>query len=140
MVEIERSVVVRLPAARVYEQWTQFESYPAFMDRIWSVQQFGDAHLRVGAGARGGEKRWDVELVALVPERKLAWRRTGDGPGAQGWLVFRPLDDRTTRVDAHLEVDDTVDRGFLDSLVARTLGRFRMFVESRGAVTAEHSS
>jgi uncharacterized membrane protein len=136
MVEIERFIVVELPVSTVYSQWTQFESYPAFMPEVRSVQAFGENRLHFTVFTGGVERRWDVDLVAQIPDRKLSWRCVS-GPENRGWLLFEPLDADSTRIDVYmvhqLEPGHPFGAQQLDRAVRRVLARFAAFVESRGA-------
>jgi uncharacterized membrane protein len=45
MSTIEQSVEVEAPLSTVYNQWTQFEEFPRFMQRVEEVRQLDDTHL-----------------------------------------------------------------------------------------------
>jgi len=52
MSRIEESIDVEVPVRVAYDQWTQFESFPSFMDGVESVTQTDSTHHHWGA--RGG--------------------------------------------------------------------------------------
>jgi uncharacterized membrane protein len=42
MAEYETSLVVQAPLEEVYNQWTQFEEFPRFMEGVEEVRQLDD--------------------------------------------------------------------------------------------------
>ena len=45
MSTIERSIEVQAPLRTVYNQWTQFEEFPRFMEGVDEVRQLDDTHI-----------------------------------------------------------------------------------------------
>ncbi|HSS61849.1 MAG TPA: SRPBCC family protein [Candidatus Limnocylindrales bacterium] len=137
MAHVEKSIIVNVPVHSAYDQWTQFESFPQFMDGVKEVRQEGDTHLHWKADINGKKEEWDADIVEQVPDRRIAWRSTSGAPNA-GTVSFKPLSDATTEVMLHLEaepqsmtekVGDAL--GFLDRQVKADLDRFKEFIESR---------
>jgi uncharacterized membrane protein len=75
MVEIEKSIVVGAFLWDVYNQWTQFEDFPRFMEGVLEVRQLDDKRLHWRAKVAGVEKEWHAEIVAQVPHRRVAGAR-----------------------------------------------------------------
>ena len=56
MSEIIESIEVDVPVRTAYDQWTQFEEFPRFMDGVESVAQVDNTTLEFNhAGRRHGE-------------------------------------------------------------------------------------
>jgi uncharacterized membrane protein len=141
MSNIERSVDVDVPVRTVYNQWTQFEEFPRFMEGVTRVTQMGDRHLRWEAEVGGKAKAWDAEITEQIPDERVAWKSTSGARNA-GVVTFHRLNDRQTRVMLQLDYDpegmvenvgDAV--GVVSSRVAKDLERFKEFIESRSVET-----
>src|SRR4029077_20393354 len=78
MPRIEDSIEVQVPVARAYNQWTQFEEFPKFMEGIQSVQQLDATHVHWGGESRGGSRQWTTEIAEQQPDERIAWK-TIDG-------------------------------------------------------------
>jgi uncharacterized membrane protein len=135
------SIDVKAPVSTVYNQWTQFESFPRFMEGVKSVVQTDDTHLRWHAEVAGSDETWDAEITEQHPDERIAWRSTSGAPNA-GVVTFHRLDDETTRVTLQMDVEPEgmvenvgTALGFLDRRVKGDLERFRDFIEARGAET-----
>ncbi len=74
METVEKSVEVNVPVDTAYNQWTQFEDFPAFMEGIKEVRQLDDTHLHWRAEVAGKEKEWDAEITEQIPDDRIAWR------------------------------------------------------------------
>ena len=96
MERIEKMVEVDLPVRTVYNQWTQFEEFPRFMDGVKEVKQLDDTHVRWHAEIFGKDKQWDAEITEQVPDQKIGWKSiSGDAPNA-GTVRFESIGpDRT---------------------------------------------
>lgn len=141
MSTIEKSIDVKVPVRTAYNQWTQFEEFPRFMEGIENVRQIDDTHLHFVANVGGKRKEWDAEITEQVPDQRIAWRDTAGAPNA-GVVTFHRLAPETTRVMLQLEYDpqgfienagDLV--GVVSSRVNGDLERFKSFIESRGNET-----
>src|SRR5437868_4783220 len=97
METIEKTVEVEAPVAKVYNQWTQFEEFPHFMEGVEQVKQLDDKHLHWVAKVGGKQKEWDAEILEQVPDQRIAWRSTTGAPNS-GIVHFRPKDDDHTVV------------------------------------------
>jgi uncharacterized membrane protein len=138
---IEKSIDVEVPVRTAYNQWTQFESFPRFMEGVESVRQVDDRHLHWKASVGGKTLEWDAEISEQIPDKRIAWHSTTGAPNA-GVVTFHRLTDDTTRVMLQLDyepqgvVENVGD--FLGVMSGRTEGdleRFKDFIEERGIET-----
>jgi uncharacterized membrane protein len=139
MSTVEKSVDVNVPVSTAYNQWTQFEEFPRFMEGVKSVTQTDDTHLRWVAEIGGKEKEWDAEISEQSPDQRIAWHSTSGARNA-GVVTFHRLDENTTRVTLQMDVDPEgiVENvgdflGILDGRVEGDMERFKEFIESRGS-------
>ncbi len=141
MARVEKSIEIDRPLRMVYDQWTQFEDFPRFMEGVVEVEQLDDKTLRWKAKIAGKTEEWDAEIVQQIPDQSIAWRHTR-GAVNSGVVSFMPLDGDRCRVTLALEYDP---KGFVEKLgevlgvvsrrVAGDLERFKRFVEERGSET-----
>ena len=141
MATVEKSIEVNVPVRTAYNQWTQFEEFPRFMEGVKSVQQIDDAHLRWNAQIGGKEEQWEAEITSQVPDQRVAWRST-TGIQNAGIVTFHPVGEGRTRVDLRIEYepDGVIESvgnalGVVDGRVEGDLERFKEFIESRGTET-----
>ena len=141
MAKIEKDIVVNVPVSTAYNQWTQFESFPEFMEGVKEVVQLDEKRLRWNADIAGKNQEWEAEITDQVPDRHIAWRSVTGSMNA-GSVIFQPAGDGQTKVALELtyEPDETVEKvgdalGFFERRVSGDLGRFKKFIESRGAPT-----
>ena len=134
---VEKSIEVEAPVNKVYNQWTQFEDFPKFMQGIEQVQQLDDKRLHWIAEIAGKRKEWDAEIFEQVPDQKIAWRSTSGAPNA-GIISFRPIADNRTHVTVRMEYDPegVVENvgaalGAVGTRVEGDLKRFCDFIQSR---------
>jgi uncharacterized membrane protein len=138
MSTIEKSIDVEVPVRTAYNQWTQFESFPRFMEGVESVRQLDDTHLHWKASIGGKTLEWDAEISEQIPDKRIAWHSLQGAKNA-GVVTFHRLADDRTRVMLQLDyepegfVENVGD--FLGVLSGRTEGdleRFKDFIEERG--------
>jgi uncharacterized membrane protein len=141
MASVIQSVDVKVPIRTAYNQWTQFEEFPRFMEGVKTVRQIDDTHLRWVAEIAGVEKTWVAEITEQHPDERVAWHATSGAENA-GVVTFHRLDDETTRITLQLDVepDGVVENvgtalGFLERRVEGDLQRFKDYIESRGIET-----
>jgi uncharacterized membrane protein len=139
MASVVESIDVKVPVGTAYNQWTQFEEFPRFMEGVKSVRQIDDTHLRWVAEVGGVEKEWDAEISEQHPDERVAWRATSGAENA-GVVTFHRIDNETTRVTLQMDVDPEgpvenigTALGFLERRVEGDLERFREYLERRGA-------
>jgi uncharacterized membrane protein len=141
MPSIQKDIVVDLPVRVVYDQWTQFESFPKFMEGVKDVVQLDEKTLRWHASVAGKDEEWEAEIVEQMPDRHVAWRSTVGTPNA-GSVMFESLGPERTRVSLELtyETLDAAERfgdalGVLERRVEGDLKRFKSFIEQIQAPT-----
>jgi uncharacterized membrane protein len=135
---IEQSVEVSVPISTAYNQWTQFEEFPSFMDGVERVEQKDDRHLHWIAEFGGERHEWDAEITEQSPEERVAWRNV-DGKDNAGVVTFHQVDDDTTRIMVQMDwapegLKEKVGAalGADDRRVQGDLQRFKELIESRG--------
>ncbi|MGI8657859.1 MAG: SRPBCC family protein [Candidatus Limnocylindria bacterium] len=141
MASVVESIDVNVPVGTAYNQWTQFDEFPHFMEGVKSVIQTDDTHLHWVAEVGGQEKEWDAEVTEQLPDERVAWNAT-DGAENAGVVTFHRLDDETSRVTLQLDADPEglvenvgAALGFLDRRVKGDLEKFKEFIETRGGET-----
>ena len=141
MSTIEQSIDVRVPVSTAYNQWTQFEEFPKFMDGVERVVQQDDTRLHWVAEIAGQKREWDSKITEQNPDERIAWT-SPSGTGNAGVVTFHRLDDVTTRVMLQMEVypSDWTEKigdaaGFVRRQVKQDLENFKEFIEGRGVET-----
>ncbi len=141
MATIEKSIEVSVPVRTAYNQWTQFEEFPRFMEGVKSVRQMDDTRLHWCAEIGGKEEEWDAEIAEQTPDQRVAWRSTTGARNA-GVVTFHHLGDNKTRVMLQMEYDpegiteNVGDKlGFVGRRVQGDLERFKELIEERGTET-----
>ncbi len=140
---ITKTIDVRVPVATVYNQWTQFEEFPKFMEGVEQVTQLDDKRLHWKANIGGKEKEWDAEIFEQVPDKRIAWRSMS-GAKNSGEVSFESIDAASTRITLRLSyqpegaLEKTGDAlGLVSGKVEGDLKRFKEFIEARGQETGE---
>ncbi len=67
MSTIVESIDVAVPVRTAYDQWTQFEEFPHFMEGVKSVKQLDDTTLEWTAEIAGVERSWTAEITDQEP-------------------------------------------------------------------------
>jgi uncharacterized membrane protein len=137
MSTIARAVDVDVPVSTAYNQWTQFEQFPLFMEGVERVQQLDDRHLDWTAEIGGVRRRWQAEIVEQIPDERIAWHSTS-GTKHAGRVTFHPIGLDRCRVDLQMayEPDGPAETladwlGVVTSRIERDLQRFKTFIEHR---------
>jgi uncharacterized membrane protein len=141
MERIKKSIEVDRPLSQVYNQWTQFEEFPRFMEGIKQVRQLDDKRLHWLAEIGGKEKQWTAKITEQIPDDRIAWQSEA-GEYTSGLVDFAKLGPDRTRVTLELSYDP---KGFIENagdaigLVSRRiendLEHFKEFIENRGGET-----
>ena len=141
MSTVEESIEINVPVRTAYDQWTQFETFPQFMEGVTAVQQLDDTHLHWVADIGGVHREWDAEITEQHPDERVAWRAR-DGADNAGVVTFHKLTDTKTKVMLQLEFDPegftevAGDKlGFVKRRAVGDLERFKTFIEGRGSET-----
>ena len=141
MSRITEEIEVDVPVRVAYDQWTQFESFPKFMEGMDRVVQLDDKTLEWTASIAGKTKHWRAEITEQRPDDVIAWRST-EGAQNDGAVHFESLGPDRTRIGLQLDVEPegVVEKagealGIVERRVRGDLERFREFVEARGQAT-----
>ncbi|HEX6726491.1 MAG TPA: SRPBCC family protein [Nitrospira sp.] len=138
---IEKAIDVNVPVHTAYNQWTQFEDFPRFMEGVVQVQQKGDNHLHWKASIGGKEQEWDAEITEQIPDQCIAWK-SQRGAQNSGMVTFAPLSAAKAKINLRIEYEpegmlekagDAV--GVVSQRVEGDLERSKEFIESRGQET-----
>jgi uncharacterized membrane protein len=138
---IEKSVDLNVPVRTAYNQWTQFEEFPRFMEGVESVKHLDDTTLLWVANVGGERKEWRARITEQVPDHHISWRSEG-GDFTSGMVSFQALGPDKTRVTVRLNYEP---KGVTEKLgdmlgmgsrrVEGDLERFKDFIESKGHET-----
>jgi uncharacterized membrane protein len=138
MSRITEEIEVDVPIGVAYDQWTQFESFPKFMEGVDRVVQLDDRTLEWTATIAGTTKHWRAEISEQRPDEVIAWRST-EGARNDGAVHFESLGPERTRIVLQLDVEPEglVEKagdalGVVERRVRGDLGRFRDYIEARG--------
>ena len=141
MASVSESIDVDVPVSTAYNQWTQFEDFPKFMEGVESVTQLDDTHLRWVAEIGGQRHEWQAEITQQEPDRTVAWRSV-DGKDNSGTVTFQQLEPNRTRVNVEMSYEPEGLKeqlgsavGIDDRRVKGDLKRFKELIESRGVET-----
>jgi len=134
---IKKSIEVDRPLSDVYNQWTQFEEFPRFMEGVKEVRQLDDQRLHWRADIGGKEKEWTAKIIEQIPDDRIAWQ-SQSGEYTSGQVDFARLGPDRTRVVLEISYDpkgfvenigDAV--GFVSRRVETDLEHFKEFIENR---------
>lgn len=141
MVQIIETVDVDVPVSIAYNEWTQFESFPRFLDEVVSVRQLDDTHTHWTVNVGGAERSFDAEITEQHPDERVAWHSTGGDTHHAGAITFHKLTDTSTRITAQI---DWEPEGLLEKAgalvgagshaVKKDLQNFKELIEARGDV------
>ena len=141
MTTVEKYVDVNVPLRAAYDQWTQFESFPKFMEGVQRVDQLDDRRMHWCVEIGGKTEEYDAQITEQIPDQRIAWRSTS-GPKNSGLVSFHPLAAHQTRVMLQMEyepegiVENVGDKlGVVSMRLQGDLNRFKKFIESRGVET-----
>src|SRR5688572_20481864 len=141
MSRVEASIDVDVPVSTAYNQWTQFEEFPRFMEGVKQVRQLDDKTLEWTAEIAGNEETWRAEIDEQTPDQRIAWHST-DGASNAGVVTFHRLDEGKSRVMLQLDFDPEgpiqnlgTALGVPQRRIEGDLERFKEFIESRGTET-----
>lgn len=143
MHSIEKSVDVEVPVSTAYNQWTQFEQFPTFMEGVKEVRQLDAQRLSWKANVAGKDVEWTAEIVEQVPDQRIAWRSL-DGAQNSGVVTFATVGASRARITLRLEYRPSgiaessgSALGLVSARVQGDLERFKTFIEERGTETGQ---
>jgi uncharacterized membrane protein len=136
MSRVVQSTEVLIPAHIAYRQWTDFESFPAFMYGVDSVAPLDATSHRWAIRIGGVSRTFDSQITEQKPDERVAWRSVSADVRHSGVVTLEHVDDSTTRVTTEIEWEpnDLVERaavaaGVVDYQIGVDLCRFKSFVE-----------
>ncbi|MFI5483741.1 SRPBCC family protein [Streptomyces rubiginosohelvolus] len=142
MSQVEESIEVNVPVSAAYNQWTQFESFPQFMEGVERIEQRTQTLTHWKTKIAGVEREFDAEITEQIPDERVAWTSVGGEAKQAGVVTFHYIDDTTTKIMLQLDHDpeglaETVgDKfGFVKRQATGDLKRFKQFIEARGTET-----
>jgi uncharacterized membrane protein len=146
MPKIQDSIEVQVPVQQAYNQWTQFEDFPTFMEGIQSVQQLDDTHVHWVAEIRGETREWTTEITEQQPDERVAWKTIDGEVKNDGVVSFEQIARDQTRVNVQMDVEgeSTAENvagdllGVVKSQVRGDLERFKQLIESRDEATGAY--
>lgn len=137
MTSVQETLEIDVPVRQAYDQWTQFESFPNYMEGIEEVQQLSDTEARFRGKVGGVERTWTARIVEQVPDERIQWRSIDGAPNG-GTVLFEPLDGKRTKVTLMLDYEPqgAVEKagdamGLLKHRVKSDLKNFKIYIEER---------
>ena len=139
MSQVIETIDVNVPVRSAYNQWTQFESFPHFLDYVEEIKQLDETHTHWKVKIAGAEREFDAEITEQHPDERVAWNSVGGEENHAGVVTFHKLSDDTSRVTVQL--DWSAD-GFLEKVgsvfgvdshvIKKDLQNFKAFIEAQG--------
>jgi len=135
---LDEAIEVDVPVSTAYNQWTQFEDFPLFMEGVDHVQQLDDTRLHWAATVAGKKAEWDAKILEQHPDRQISWI-SEDGKKTRGTVSFEPRGEGKTlvRLSMSYQADPVEQIGSVAGLDSRRvkgdLDRFKELIEARGA-------
>ncbi|MEU8651484.1 SRPBCC family protein [Streptomyces sp. NPDC048737] len=140
MSRVKETVEVDVPVRTAYNQWTQFEQFPRFMEGVEEVRQLDDRHNHWTTKIGGTRREFDTEIVDQLADERITWRTTSGDTQQRGTVRFERLDDTHTRVELVMDIEPSgmVEKaadvlGTIDRRVKGDMKRFKQYVEERGS-------
>ncbi|HEX8626565.1 MAG TPA: SRPBCC family protein [Catenuloplanes sp.] len=140
MGSVTESIDVAVPVRTAYNQWTQFEEFPRFMEGVTEIRQLSDTMTHWKTKIAGVEREFDAQITEQLPDERVAWTATS-GTKQAGVVTFHRLDETHTRVTAQMDIEpegiaeQAGDKlGVIDRKVKGDMKRFKEFIESRGGI------
>jgi uncharacterized membrane protein len=141
MAKVDSTIEVDVPVSTAYNQWTQFEEFPRFMEGVREVRQMDDTRLYWQAEIGGETKEWYAHIIRQEPDRVLAWESEG-GVKNDGTVIFKSIDANRTEIELHMDYEPEGMKeqvgsmlGVVSRRVEGDLKRFKEFIETRGSET-----
>jgi len=122
-----RSIVVKVPVERAYQQWARVEDLPKFITPLQSVRRMDDTQFSYTWGPNGEEHQGALHIVLQIPCRRIAWRILSN-PLMSGVVSFDRRSKQETEVT--LKIHSVCDPLNLSLRLEEYLGNFKRLVES----------
>ncbi|MGP3923351.1 SRPBCC family protein [Streptomyces sp. 8N616] len=98
VVNIVEQIDVGIPVSAAYDQWTQFEEFPAFMKKVEHVEQESDTEVAWKAQIFLSHRKWQSTILEQVPDELIVWRSKADKGHVDGAVTFHELAPNLTRI------------------------------------------
>lgn len=142
MTQILESIDVDVPVSTAYNQWTQFEDFPKFLDFVESITQIDDTTMHWKIKIGGAEREFDAKVTEQHPDERVAWNSTGGDENHAGVVTFHKISDTSSRVTVQIDWEPTgllekagAALGVDDRAIKKDLHNFKEFIESQGTAT-----
>lgn len=139
MSTIEQSIEVSVPVSTAYNQWTQFETFPQFMEGVDRIDQVSDTMTHWVTSIGGVEREFDAKITEQQPDERVAWTSV-DEPRQAGVVTFHQVSPDTTKVMVQMDfepeglLETAGDKlGVVKHRVKGDLERFKDFIENRSS-------
>jgi uncharacterized membrane protein len=114
MAFIDDTIEVDADIRTVYDAWTSFEDFPAFMEVVERVDLVPDDSLHWVALVEDDIVEWDADVVEHITDQSVAWQAV-DGRET-GKVTFEKLGADKTSVHYELEYDPKAWEGKADAV------------------------
>jgi hypothetical protein len=122
MQRTEKVIEINAPVERVFDFFSDFESFPRWMRNIKDVRYSGHRYTRWTADAPfGSSVEWEAETTRFEPDHRIAWRTVRGDVYTEGEVTFEGTRRGTTRLRIMLGYDPPAGR--LGALVASLFGK-----------------
>ena len=122
MQRTEKIIEIDAPVERVFDFFSDFESFPRWMRNIKEVRYSGRRYTRWTADAPfGSSVEWEAETTSFEPDHRIAWRTVRGDVYTEGEVIFEETRRGTTRMRVVLGYDPPAGR--LGTLVASLFGK-----------------
>ncbi len=146
MSTVEQTIDVHVPVRTAYDQWTQFERFPEFMEDVDRIEQLDDTMVRWHISMAGVERTFDTKITEQTPDQRIAWTTLPDAQTVHaGVVTFHRIDEGQTRVTLQMDVEPTgaVEKvgdalGLMEANIKRDLSSFKDYIEERGIETGAY--
>jgi uncharacterized membrane protein len=140
MSRIQETLELEVPVSTAYNQWTQFEDFPQFMEGVESVKQLDDTRLYWIAEFGGTRREWEAKILDQTPDSHIAWEGGPEDPS--GEVRFEPLGAERCRVTLVMDYEPQGMKekagdlmGVAKARVKGDLERFKQFIQTRQVET-----
>jgi len=139
MSTVKETIEVDAPVHAAYNQWTQFEEFPRFMEGVEEIRQLDDRHNHWTTKVAGVQREFDTEIVDQLPDERITWRTVGGDTQQKGTVMFQRVNETRTRVELVMVIEPTgvaekvADwTNTIDRRIKGDMQRFKEYIESRG--------
>src|SRR3954453_18506162 len=104
MATVQESIEVNVPVRTAYNQWTQFEEFPNFMEGVTEIHQLDDTTTHWKTSIDGVKREFDAKITEQLPDERAAWTSI-EGSKQAGVVTFHRLSDTRTRVTCQMDFE-----------------------------------